>query len=168
MFETQWNKSSTEVICPMTDIVSPETRSRMMSGIRGKGTRPEMRLRRYLHSQGLRYRVNVRGLPGTPDLVFPMYRTIVFVHGCYWHRHTGCRQAYAPRSNIEFWSKKFRANVERDKQAVDRLIFDGWRVIIIWECGLKSSEAERELAWLPLEIRSGNQTFLEWPFGELQ
>jgi DNA mismatch endonuclease, patch repair protein len=97
-----------------------------------------------------------------------MHRTVIFVHGCYWHRHAGCKQAYTPRSNMAFWSEKFRTNIERDKQAVERLMSDAWRVIIIWECGLKSSNAERELAWLPLEIRSGSQAFLEWPLRQFQ
>lgn len=118
----------------MTDIVTPETRSRMMSRIRGKDTRPEVALRRALHAQGLRYRKNVRGLPGTPDLVFPAKGAVLLVHGCFWHRHPGCKKAYYPATNVEFWQQKFRRTVERDRENMRHLRELGWKVGVVWEC----------------------------------
>src|SRR4051812_48917573 len=98
----------------MPDVVTPETRSRMMSGIRGRDTKPELAVRRYLHSRGLRYRLHVSDLPGRPDIVLPARRTVVFVHGCFWHRHEGCRFAYTPKSRQEFWVPKLEGNAARD------------------------------------------------------
>lgn len=109
----------------MTDIVSPEVRSRMMSGIRAKNTRPELVLRRALHALGFRYRLHVRNLPGKPDLVFPKYRAIIQVHGCFWHRH-GCSKTTNPASNSEFWQMKFTRNVDRDREVECRLREFGW------------------------------------------
>ena len=124
----------------MVDVVDTATRSRMMSGIRGKDTKPELIVRRFLHSQGFRYRLHVRTLPGRPDLVLPKYRAVIFVHGCYWHRHHNCRLAYNPKSRKEFWQDKFRQNVERDKIVMQRLHEKGWRIMTIWECALRDSE----------------------------
>lgn len=121
----------------MVDIVPEEVRSRMMSSIRGKNTKPEMLLRRALHKKGFRYRLHVSNLPGKPDLVFPRYKTVLFVHGCFWHRHSGCRYATSPASNTEFWEAKFRANVKRDKVLLDKLVAIGWRTGVVWECSLK-------------------------------
>jgi DNA mismatch endonuclease, patch repair protein len=118
----------------MIDIVDKQTRSRMMSNIRGKNTSPEIKVRRFLHARGLRYRLHVKTLPGKPDLVFPKYHSVVFVHGCFWHRHRGCKYAYTPKSNQEFWNKKFEENILRDKKAIRTLKMDGWRVFVIWEC----------------------------------
>ncbi|WP_372574844.1 very short patch repair endonuclease [Ruegeria jejuensis] len=118
----------------MADIVKPEVRSRMMSRIRGRNTKPEISLRKALHRRGLRYRLNVRNLPGSPDIVFPKWKTVLFVHGCYWHRHPGCPKTTTPSSNAEFWADKFEQNVERDKRNVDDLLSSGWRVGIVWEC----------------------------------
>ena len=118
----------------MPDIVSPETRSRMMGGIRGRDTRPELAVRRFLHAQGLRYRLHVRDLPGRPDIVLPRHRTVVFVHGCFWHRHYGCRFAYTPKSREEFWLTKLEGNVIRDERDQRRLGELGWRVFVVWEC----------------------------------
>jgi len=125
----------------MTDIVDKETRSRMMSSIRGKNTKPELAVRSYLHRAGLRFRLHVR-LPGKPDLVFPKYRTVVFVHGCFWHRHKSCRFATTPASNTVFWQKKFDANVSRDAAAKKALRKLGWRVRIIWACQLTPKKLE--------------------------
>ncbi|WP_439668438.1 Very short patch repair endonuclease [Cupriavidus necator] len=150
----------------MVDVVSVETRSRMMSGIRAKNTRPEMRLRRFLHKAGFRYRLHDRSLPGTPDLVFPRFRTVILVHGCFWHRHVNCRLATTPGTNVEFWQRKFASNVERDCLAVGKLLAAGWKVIVIWECGLKSVGAENRLEWLPGHITDGLQQYLEWPVSE--
>lgn len=118
----------------MPDIVSPETRSRMMSGIRGRNTKPELAVRRYLHARGFRYRLHVRELPGKPDIVLPRYRTAVFVHGCFWHRHEGCRFAYTPKSRQQFWLAKLEGNAVRDERAAQRLRDLGWRVEVVWEC----------------------------------
>lgn len=150
----------------MVDVVSVETRSRMMSGIRGKNTRPEMRLRRFLHKAGFRYRLHDRSLPGTPDLVLPRFRTVILVHGCFWHRHAKCRLATTPGSNVEFWQRKFASNVERDSVAVGELLAAGWKVVVIWECGLKSAGAESRLEWLPGHIVGGLKQYLEWPASE--
>jgi DNA mismatch endonuclease (patch repair protein) len=117
----------------MVDIVSPEVRSRMMSGIRGKNTRPEIVVRQAAHRMGLRFRIHRKDLPGKPDLVFTKYKTVVFVHGCFWHRHN-CRLAAVPKTRPEFWEAKFKANVDRDLSNRTKLELLGWRVIEIWEC----------------------------------
>lgn len=127
----------------MVDIVDMATRSRMMSGIRGKDTQPELAARRYLHSRGLRYRLNVKELPGKPDLVFPKYSVAVFVHGCFWHRHSGCRYASIPSNNKEFWQAKFESNVQRDKINARKLRALGWRVLVVWECRLDESSLDK-------------------------
>lgn len=119
----------------MTDVVDRATRSRMMSGIRGRDTKPEKRVRSFLHRAGLRFRLHT-SLPGKPDLVFPKHRAVVFVHGCFWHRHTGCRYATTPSSNAEFWQKKFDENVARDRRVARQLRKEGWRVFVMWECQL--------------------------------
>ena len=106
----------------------------MMSGIRGRNTRPELAVRRYLHSQGFRYRLHARDLPGRPDIVLPKYRTVVFVHGCFWHRHRGCRYAYTPKSRQEFWVPKLDGNSARDARDQLRLRELGWLVDVVWEC----------------------------------
>lgn len=118
----------------MTDIVSPAVRSRMMSNIRGKDTKPELVLRKALHARGFRYRLNARDLPGSPDIVLPKWRAVLFVHGCYWHRHPGCPKATMPSSNVAFWREKFAQNVARDRRNLADLMDLGWRVGIVWEC----------------------------------
>ncbi len=118
----------------MTDVVSKATRSRMMSGIRGVNTSPELIVRKFLFAAGYRYRLHVSKLPGRPDIVLSKLRSVVFVHGCFWHRHPRCKYAYMPKSNVAFWKKKFAANVDRD-QVVKRLLRrTGWRVHVVWEC----------------------------------
>lgn len=124
----------------MADVVDAETRSRMMSGIRGRDTKPEVMVRRYLHAKGFRFRVHPRTMPGKPDVVLPKYRAAIFVHGCFWHRHRNCHLAYNPKSRESFWQEKFRQNVNRDEVAVQQLQGKGWRVMIIWECALRNSE----------------------------
>ena len=121
----------------MADIVDKQTRSRMMSGIRGKDTKPEMVLRRALHARGFRYRLHEKDIPGRPDLTLAKHRAVIFVHGCFWHRHEGCRYATTPASRPMFWAEKFAANVRRDHAALDALVADGWRVATIWECALR-------------------------------
>lgn len=143
------------------DVVDASTRSVMMSGIRGKNTRPEILLRKYLHARGFRFRLHVKDLPGTPDIVLPRYRLCIFVHGCFWHRHLDCPYAATPKTNTAFWLQKFSANISRDAQVEALLSRAGWRVFKIWECGLKGSD-ESTLDWLPAAIR-GTATSLDWP-----
>lgn len=105
-----------------------------MSRIRSKDTGPEMRVRSALHRAGYRFRLHVKDLPGRPDIVLPKYKTVIFVHGCFWHRHKGCSNATMPSTNQEFWKEKFRRNVERDKREQAELKKLGWKVIVVWEC----------------------------------
>ena len=132
----------------MADRISPEHRSWNMSRIRGKDTGPELRLRSLLHRAGFRYRLHDTTLPGKPDLVLPRYRTVIFVHGCYWHRHSGCKYATTPRTRTDFWLAKFQGTVERDRRTAEALTQRGWRVITVWECELK-----RDPAGVVFEIR---------------
>ncbi len=134
----------------MADVLTSEQRQRNMRNIHGKNTKPELLLRRALHKCGLRYRLYGRDLPGCPDLVLPRYRTVIFVHGCFWHRH-GCAATSTPATRPEFWKKKFADNVARDKKAVESLLANGWRVIIVWECALKD-HARKELPVLCEQI----------------
>jgi DNA mismatch endonuclease (patch repair protein) len=118
----------------MVDVVDKKTRSRMMSGIRGKNTKPELQVRKSLHAGGFRFRLHVKELPGKPDLVLPKHRAVIFVHGCFWHRHQGCKFAVLPKSNSEFWARKLDSNRERDLLHGQQLSSLGWRVFTIWEC----------------------------------
>ncbi|MGQ3489064.1 very short patch repair endonuclease [Roseovarius pacificus] len=124
----------------MADIVDKQTRSRMMAGIKGKDTKPELVLRRALHARGFRYRLHSKNLPGRPDLVFPKHHAIVFVHGCFWHRHEGCRYTTSPSTRQEFWQAKFTANVARDEAVREKLLEDGWRIATVWECALRKPD----------------------------
>jgi len=121
----------------MTDVHDKKTRSRNMSAIKSRDTSPEVAVRRQLFSEGLRYRKNVDTLPGSPDIVLPKYRTCIFVNGCFWHMHHGCPFFKLPKTRTGFWKKKLLRNTERDKQAYQRLVADGWRIVIIWECAIK-------------------------------
>ncbi|MDH5528743.1 MAG: DNA mismatch endonuclease Vsr [Paracoccaceae bacterium] len=136
----------------MVDIVDSETRSRMMSNIRGKDTKPEMMLRRALHAHGFRFRLHRKGLPGRPDLVFPKHRAAVFVHGCFWHRHPDCSKATTPATRAEFWQNKFTENTARDQRNINQLQKAGWRVLVVWECELAKSSigstVDRVSDWL--------------------
>ena len=116
------------------DIVTPEVRSVLMSRIRGKDTKPEIVVRRLAHAMGCRFRLHRRDLPGVPDIVFPGLRKVVFVHGCFWHQHAGCREAYQPKSRVEFWQAKFRANETRDRHAMAALVQLRWDALVVWEC----------------------------------
>jgi DNA mismatch endonuclease, patch repair protein len=129
----------------VTDIVDAETRSRMMAAIRGRNTKPELVVRRFLHRCGLRFRVHSRTLPGRPDIALPKYKAIVNVHGCFWHRHSGCRYAYMPKTRLEFWTEKLRRNVERDGENDARLQNMGWNVLTIWECEVRDESLLRRL-----------------------
>lgn len=130
----------------MADIVDAKTRSRMMAGIRGKNTRPELALRRALHRIGLRYRLHLKSLPGKPDLVFPRFNAVLFVHGCFWHQHRGCRYSTTPATRRDFWEHKFRQNEDRDRKVKRELFEAGWRIGTIWECAIKREGAERGAA----------------------
>lgn len=137
----------------MTDIVDSQTRSRMMSGIRGKNTKPELALRRSLHALGFRYRLHAKGIPGKPDIVMPKHGAVIFVHGCFWHRHAGCRSATVPATRPEFWGAKFDANVMRNAAVHSSLREAGWRVGTIWECALSTETSIAQIremvsAWL--------------------
>jgi DNA mismatch endonuclease, patch repair protein len=118
----------------VADIVDKKTRSRMMAGIRSRNTAPELEVRRFLHASGLRFRLHDKNLPGRPDIVLPGRRVAIFVHGCFWHRHLGCRFAAMPATNIDFWAAKFDANVRRDVRNFKALSDIGWRVLLVWEC----------------------------------
>ena len=136
-----------------------------MAGIGGKNTKPEIFVRKVLHKAGLRYVLNDRRLPGTPDIVLPKHRLCIFVHGCFWHRHANCKLTTTPATRHEFWQQKFEANMERDRRNLESLAALGWRVIVIWECGLRHRSASERLAWLPEEVRTGVHPFMEWSGG---
>lgn len=127
----------------MTDTMTPEQRHRCMAAIKGKDTKPEMLVRKYLHSLGYRYGLHNKKLPGSPDLVLRKYKTVIFIHGCFWHGHEGCKYYRLPKTNEEFWQEKITRNRQRDQEAVRQLKEKGWNVIIIWECELKD-RAKRE------------------------
>lgn len=120
------------------DKLSPEKRSWNMSRIRSQNTKPELQIRKALHGMGFRYRLHDKKLPGSPDLVFPKHKAIIFVHGCFWHRH-GCKLTTTPTTREDFWEAKFKANTERDKKNIQELQDTGWRVMVVWECKLKDS-----------------------------
>lgn len=128
------------------DRITPGRRSRNMARIRGQNTKPEIEVRRLLHAAGYRFRLHDRRLPGTPDIIFPKRRKVIFVHGCFWHRHEGCRFAANPATRTDFWIEKFRRNVERDAAAQKALASEGWQVLVLWECEIKRrSESEERL-----------------------
>jgi DNA mismatch endonuclease (patch repair protein) len=139
----------------MADTISAERRSWNMSRIRGRDTAPEKRLRSLLHRAGFRFRLYSKDLPGKPDIVLPKYRTVVFVHGCFWHRHEGCHSATTPSTRTEFWQAKFDGNVERDKRNKLELEAAGWTVIIVWECDLKA-DADQIVRQLSTQIRGAS------------
>lgn len=129
----------------MTDRISPEDRSRNMARIRSRDTGPEIRVRQAAHALGLRFRLQRRDLPGTPDLIFPGRRVAMFVHGCFWHRHPDCRFAYTPKSRAGFWQVKFDANIERDARAQEALAAAGWLPLVIWECETRDQDRLRAI-----------------------
>jgi DNA mismatch endonuclease (patch repair protein) len=147
----------------MVDIVSKAVRSRMMAGIRGKNTSPEMKVRQHLHARGFRYRIHSRALPGIPDIVLAKYQLVIFVHGCFWHRHAGCRYASCPQDPQDKWGKKFRDTVVRDLRVTDKLLSENWRVFILWECGLTKGGTLESLEWLDDAIKDMSVRFLNWP-----
>lgn len=141
-------------VMPVSDVLTKEQRHLNMSHIHGKDTKPEEIIRKYLFSRGYRYRKNDSRYPGKPDVVLPKYHTAIFAHGCFWHRHPGCRYATTPATSSEFWQKKFDQNVARDKKVQEQLKADGWNVIVVWECELsRKADCEERLQRLEREIR---------------
>lgn len=128
----------------MADTVTKEQRSRNMSLIRSNETKPEVFVRSVLHHLGFRFRKNVKTLPGKPDIVLPKYKTVIFVHGCFWHQHEGCKRSTIPKSNIDYWIPKLKGNVKRDKEHRKHLEELGWNVAVIWECEAKTENAVAE------------------------
>lgn len=125
----------------MVDKVSAEVRSRIMSQIKGKDTKPELMVRKALHAAGFRFRLHRKDLPGNPDITLPKYRVVVFVHGCFWHGH-GCALSHTPKTNVDYWTKKIIRNKTRDAQAIKELESNGWKVHVIWECALEEGIEE--------------------------
>lgn len=136
----------------MADIKTPEQRSYNMAAIKGKNTKPETIVRKYLFSEGFRYRKNDKRYPGTPDVVLPKYKTMIFVNGCFWHGHEGCKYFVWPKNNEEFWRKKITANIERDRRDFSQLEALGWNVIVIWECQLKPKTVKETLENLKAQL----------------
>ena len=145
----------------MADIVSPEKRSQMMSGIKGKNTRPELIVRKLLHRAGFRFRLHRKDLPGKPDIILPKYSTVIFVNGCFWHGHENCHLFKPPKSNQEFWRQKILGNKIRDQKNLMALDNLGWKTLLIWECALKgksSYPAETVSEWLGETIRKAHKS----------
>ena len=124
-----------------------------MSRIKGKDTKPEMLVRRFLHASGFRYRLHVKDLPGKPDIVLPKYKTVIFVHGCFWHGHDGCQYYVVPKTKTEWWLNKINGNIVNDNKMRKSLISEGWRIITLWECDLKKSTVEKTLSNLTKKIK---------------
>ena len=129
----------------MADIVPPSVRSRMMSGIKGKNSLPERLVRRMLFAAGYRFRLHRRDLPGTPDIAMPGRKIAIFVHGCFWHAHKGCKYAKVPATRPDFWIAKFQASINRDQGAIEKLGAMGWRVLCVWECATRDHETVKSL-----------------------
>ena len=121
-----------------------EQRSRNMSAIKSKNTKPEIKVRKILHSMGYRFRLHSKDLPGSPDIVLPKYKTVIFVHGCFWHRHENCKYASTPKTRKEFWNKKFKENKKRDSEIQEKIKILDWRSVVIWECETKNIENLRD------------------------
>ena len=143
------------------DCLTPEQRKRNMSAIKGRDTKPEILLRKLLHSLGYRFRIQRKDLPGRPDIVLPKYKTAIFVNGCFWHRHEECKYASTPSTNSEFWEMKFAANVKRDARNYVALKKQGWNVIVIWECEVKEILRSRVIPGIPAP------SALTYPIGEV-
>jgi len=129
----------------MADVHNKATRSYNMSRIKGKDTKPEMLVRKYLHAKGFRYKLHDKKLPGKPDIVLPKYKTIIFIHGCFWHGHTNCKYYVAPKTRTDWWLNKINSNITNDKKAVTTLKKDSWKIITIWECQLKPAKVNKTL-----------------------
>jgi len=129
----------------MADVHNKATRSYNMSQIKGKDTKPEMLVRKFLHANGFRYKLHDKSLPGKPDIVLPKYRTVIFVHGCFWHGHKNCKYYVTPKTRTEWWLNKINGNITNDLKSAKFLKQDGWKIITIWECQLKSARIEKSL-----------------------
>lgn len=136
----------------MADSFSKETRSYVMSRIHGKNTKPELSVRKYLFSQGLRYRINDKRYPGNPDIILPKYKAAVFVNGCFWHSHEGCKASHIPQSNLDYWEPKLQRTLQRDRNNYAALKANGWNVIVVWECELKKAKRDERLSLLYQQI----------------
>jgi len=141
------------------DVHDKQTRSYNMSQIKSKNTKPEEMVCKYLFSHGFRYRKNDKRYPGKPDIVLPKYKTVIFVNGCFWHKHEDCRYFVVPKSNTEFWMNKINRNVERDADNISKLSEMGWNVIVVWECELKKDKRDNTLSGLILEIERQRPDF---------
>ena len=137
----------------MVDSLTKEKRSWNMSRIRNKDTKPELVVRSLLHRIGYRFRLHRKDLPGKPDIVLPKYKTVIFVNGCFWHRHKGCKYAYKPKSRINFWQKKFNGNIERHQKYKKKLKRQGWKVLVIWECQIKELKTLKNRLQKELQTR---------------
>jgi len=127
----------------MADVHNQQTRSFNMSRIKGKNTKPELLVRKFLFANGYRYRLHVKNLPGKPDIVLPKYKTVIFVHGCFWHGHANCKYYVVPKTNTDWWLQKINGNIAKDAKAVKALKKAGWKIITIWECKLKPALVEK-------------------------
>lgn len=136
----------------MADVHTPEQRSYNMQMIKGKNTKPELLVRKFLHAHGFRYKLHDKSLPGKPDLVLPKYKTVIFIHGCFWHGHEGCKYYMVPKTRTEWWLNKINGNIANDVKAIEALKKDGWKVITIWECSLKPALIEHTLTSLTKEF----------------
>ena len=136
----------------MADVHSKAIRSFNMSKIKGKDTKPEMLVRKFLHANGFRYRLHVKDLPGKPDIVLPKYKTVILIHGCFWHMHKECKYFVVPKSRTDWWMEKLNRNVENDLKSVKALKKLGWKIIFIWECSLKTSKIDKTLSSLLRKI----------------
>ena len=132
----------------MADVHTKEQRSYNMSRIKGRDTKPEMVVRRFLHANGFRYKLHDKKLPGKPDIVLPKYRTVIFVHGCFWHGHTNCKYFVVPKTRTDWWLNKINSNIANDTKAIKALKKEGWKIINLWECDLKSLKIEKALSTL--------------------
>ena len=147
----------------MSDVLTPTQRHRCMSRIRCKATKPEMAVRRWLWTHGYRYRLNVKSVPGKPDIVMRRYRTAIFVNGCFWHGHEGCSKFVMPKSNTAFWEAKIARNRERDRLNYDILLQNGWQVIVLWECQLSKDKIEEAMQLVAVALNSNLLSILKKP-----
>lgn len=136
----------------MADVHTKAQRSYNMSRIKGKNTKPEMLVRKYLHAQGYRYKLHDKTLPGKPDLVLPKYKTVIFIHGCFWHGHNNCKYFTIPKTRTGWWSEKINKNTANDKKAMKLLKKDGWKIITVWECKLKPAKLKQTLTSLIVKL----------------
>lgn len=145
----------------MADVHSKDVRSYNMSRIKGKDTKPEMLVRRFLHANGFRYKLHDKSLPGKPDIVLPKYRTVIFVHGCFWHGHKGCKYFVVPKTRTDWWLNKINSNIANDRKAIKALKKEGWKIIHLWECDLKPLKITKTLHILLKKL--SEQFFIYYP-----